>query len=97
MAWENYNVDKTKMQFITSIKMPRMVYKAVVARGMASQSQYIQHAVCEALARDLDLPLDDLLADLPKARGAKSDVFGGLRARKNYYPGSNSNTREDVR
>lgn len=97
MAWRDYNIDKTKIQFITSVKMPSLIYKAVVKTGKASQSVYIQHAVCEALARDLGVPLAELLADLPKPRGADSDVFGGLRARKNFYPGSNSNTSEEVR
>lgn len=97
MAWRDYNVDKTKIQFITSISMPSRIYKAVVKTGKASQSVYIQHAVCEALARDLDIPIGELLRELPEPRGANSDVMGGLRARKNFYPGSNSNTSEEVR
>lgn len=97
MAWDNYNVDKTKIQFITSVQMPSLVYKAVVKTKKPSQSVYIQHAVCEALSRDLGIPLEELLAQLPKARGADSDILGGLRARKNFRHGSNSNTHEDVR
>lgn len=97
MAWENYNIDKTKIQFITSVRMPSLVYRAVVATGKPSQSVYIQHAVCEKLSRDLDIPLEELLAELPKARNHKSDILGGLRQRKNFRPGSNSNTHEDVR
>lgn len=97
MGWQGYNVDKTKMQFITSMRMPSLVYKATVATKKPSNSVYIQHAVCEALSRDLGIPIEELLAELPKARGADCDVFGGLRQRKTYVPGSNNNTNEDVR
>ena len=97
MAWKNYNIDKTKIQFITSVRMPSLVYKALLATGKPSQSVYVQHAVCDALSRDLGIPLEELLAELPKPRTAESDVLGGLRQRKAFRPGSNSNTHEDVR
>lgn len=53
-----------------------MIYAAVLATGKVSNTQYIQHAVCAALARDLDLDLDSLLARLPEPRGMAAVPFG---------------------
>jgi hypothetical protein len=36
---------------------------------------YCQRAVCEALSRDLGIPLDQLLADLPPPRGPANHLF----------------------
>ena len=84
---------RAKIQFITFAEMPAMIYKAVLARKLVSNTVYIQHAVCEALARDLDIPLENLLAKLPTPRGKAAVPFGENRR---PMPGP-ANTVETVR
>jgi hypothetical protein len=60
--------DRAKIQFTTGSWMPAMIYRACRATGVVSATVYCQRAVCEALARDLGLDLDTLLADLPTPR-----------------------------
>jgi hypothetical protein len=67
------NEFRTKIQFIAPARMPSLIYKASQALGYPSNTVYIQHAVCEALARDLDLDLGELLAELPPSRGRKGE------------------------
>lgn len=73
------NEFRAKIQFITSARMPSLIYKAVVKTGKVSNTVYIQHAVCEALSRDLDIPLQELLDELPPARGMAAVPFGPNR------------------
>jgi hypothetical protein len=56
-----------------------MVYKACLATGTPSNTVYIQHAVCEALARDLDIPLQRLLDALPSPRSRANNLFDANR------------------
>lgn len=72
-----YRLDefKAKVQFVTSAEMPHLIYKACLKKGVTSNTVYIQHAVCEALARDLDIPVEDLLAKLPPPRGRNKSPF----------------------
>ena len=70
------NEFRAKIQFVTSARMPSLVYKAVVATGKPSNTVYIQHAVCEALSRDLGIPLQELLDELPPCRGMSAVPFG---------------------
>lgn len=73
---------RTKVQFITFAGMPNMIYRACQRTSTVSQTRYIQEAVCEKLARDLDEPLDHLLARLPEPRGhaaALLEPTGGPR------------------
>lgn len=58
-----------KIQFLTSASMPARIYRACLKTETISNTVYIQHAVCEALSRDLGIPLDTLLAELPPPRG----------------------------
>lgn len=67
---------RAKIQFTTSADMPSMIYRAVLATGKVSNTVYVQHAVCEALARDLDIPLQDLLDRLPAPRNLAKVPFG---------------------
>lgn len=62
-----YNLDefKAKIQFVTSARTPSLIYKACVKTGTVSNTVYIQHAVAEALSRDLGIPLEELIAELP--------------------------------
>ena len=63
---------KAKIHFVTSVRMPMLINRAARATGKCSNTQYIQHALVEALARDLELDVDDLYAELPppKAQAA---------------------------
>lgn len=65
------------MHFMTFARMPSLVRKAAAKKGMPSNTVYVQHAVCEALARDLGLPLQELLDELPANR--THGLFGGTR------------------
>lgn len=69
--WPN----RAKIQFTTSAAMPHMIYQACLATGVVSNTVYVQHAVCEALARDLGLDLQALLDDLPEPRGPSAHVY----------------------
>lgn len=73
---------RAKMQFITSARMPHLVYRAAIKTGKPSNTVYIQHVLCEALARDLGLDLDELLDELPPPQGpTKSQVHAIHRRR----------------
>jgi hypothetical protein len=69
------NEFRAKMQFTTSASMPHRIYKACLKTGIPSNTVYIQHAVCEALSRDLDIPLQELLDELPPPRGRNKTLF----------------------
>lgn len=59
---------KTRIQFITSAEMPYLIYQACLKTGHPSMTVYCQHAIIDALARDLDLPVDEMVAKLPTNR-----------------------------
>jgi hypothetical protein len=67
---------RAKVQFVTSAEMPSLIYRAVCATDKVSNTQYVQHAVCEALSRDLGIPLEELIARLPPPRGKAAHPFG---------------------
>lgn len=77
---------RAKVQFITSAEMPNMIYRARQVRGLPSNTVYIQHAVAEALSRDLGIPLPRLLDALPTPRGLAAND-------SRFYP---AETVEDV-
>lgn len=66
---------RSKIQFTSSAAMPHLIYQACLATGTVSNTVYCQHAVAEALARDLGMPLADLLADLPAPRGPAKHLY----------------------
>jgi hypothetical protein len=68
-----------KVQFTTSARTPNLIYKACLKTGTVSNTAYVQRAVAEALARDLDIDLQELLDELPPNRGASHVLFGGDR------------------
>lgn len=72
-----YRLDefRAKVQFTTSAEMPMLVYDACVKTGCPSNTVYYQRATCGALARDLGLDLDTLLAALPAPRGPSAHLF----------------------
>lgn len=73
------NEYRAKIQFVTSAEMPSLIYKAAVATGTTSNTRYIQEALCASLARDLDIPMEALLAALPPTRGPAAQLFGDDR------------------
>jgi len=66
---------RAKVQFTTAAWMPRLIYQACLATGTPSNTAYIQTAVCEKLARDLDKDLDKMMARLPKRRTMANHLF----------------------
>lgn len=72
---EKYGEFRAKVQFTTFARMPRLIYLACKKTNTLSNTVYIQRAVCEALARDLDIPLEDLLAECPRSRGPAAHLF----------------------
>lgn len=88
--------ERAKIQFVTSARMPSDIYKACLATGVKSNTAYVQRAVCEALARDLDLPLEMLLSALPPSRGSSTVLFDGHRKRVHPNRTGPANTVEEV-
>lgn len=70
-----YGEFRAKVQFVTAAWMPHRVYEACKKTGIVSNTRYYQIAVCEKLSRDLGVPLDDLLAELPSSRGPAAHLF----------------------
>ena len=90
------NEFRAKIQFVTSAEMPSLIFKACTKTGTVSNTVYIQHAVAEALSRDLGIPLQDIVDRLPPPRGMASTLFGMDRKPKRMLPGP-ANTVEEVR
>jgi hypothetical protein len=72
---ERYGEFRAKIQFTTAAWMPYKIYQACKATDILSNTAYCQIAVCEKLARDLDLDLDELLAALPRRRTTSNYLF----------------------
>jgi hypothetical protein len=90
------NEFKAKIQFVTSARMPSLIYKACVRTGCPSNTEYIRRAVAEALARDLGVPLEEITADLPKPR-THEGLFGDNRRRLRRESVGSAATVEQVR
>jgi hypothetical protein len=71
----SYGEYRAKIQFTTAAWMPYQVYQACKATEIPSNTVYCQIAVCEKLARDLDLDLDELLENLPRARTSAAHLW----------------------
>ena len=72
---EKYGEFRAKIQFTTAAWMPYKIYQACRATGVRSNTVYCQIALCEKLARDLDLDLEELLAQLPTPRTTNRFLF----------------------
>jgi hypothetical protein len=70
--WEG---TRAKVQFTTSASMPYLIYRACLVTRTPSNTVYIQHAVAEALARDLNMDLHQILAELPEPRGPSAHLY----------------------
>ncbi len=76
---------RTKIQFTTSARMPTDIYHACLATGMVSNTVYIQHAVIDALVRDLGVPREVLVGALPPPRGPSGHLFDPEAEKMNRY------------
>ena len=65
-----------KVQFVTARRHPYLIYLACLKTETVSNTRYIQEAICERLSRDLGIPLDDLLDELPPPRSKAKHLFG---------------------
>lgn len=72
---EKYGEFRAKIQFTTGSWMPYKIYQACLKTGVLSNTRYCQEALCEKLSRDLDIPLEELLVALPRARGTALRLF----------------------
>jgi hypothetical protein len=81
---------RAKIQFLASANLPSLIYKMSVARGMSSNTEYIQRAVCEALARDMGIDPEVLMLEQPPKRGRAGEFRDHLRT-------GPANTVEEVR
>lgn len=61
---------RAKIQFVTSAEMPSLIHRAAEKHGYVSNTHYTQHALCHALSRDLGIPVERLLVNLPPPRPA---------------------------
>ena len=80
---EKYGEFRAKIQFTTAAWMPYKIYQACLATGILSNTRYCQLAVCEKLAKDLDLDLGELVAELPKARTVNTRLWDPTGERTN--------------
>lgn len=62
------NEFRAKVQFVTSARTPSLLHRAAKVRGYPSNTVYIQHVLAEAISKDLDIDLAELLAELPPPR-----------------------------
>lgn len=77
---------RSKIQFTSSASMPYQVYQACLRTGIISNTVYYQRAVCEALARDLGIPVEELLADMPAPRGPAKHLYDPEEGTMKRYP-----------
>lgn len=73
------NEDRTKIQFVDHVAKPMLISTAAELTGKVSNTQYIQHALVDALVRDLGLDRDELMALLPRPAGAAAFIRTGTR------------------
>jgi hypothetical protein len=66
--------------------MPHRIYQACLKTGIVSNTVYCQMAICEKLARDLDLDLDELIKTLPRAKTSSKHLWDpdGTQPGKQY-------------
>ena len=69
------NEFRAKIQFTTSAEMPSLIHRACLATGVVSGTVYCQHAIAAALARDLNVPVERILANLPQPRGPAKHLY----------------------
>lgn len=76
------NEFRAHVHFITAARHPSLIRKAATKRGLPSNTVYIQHAVCAALSKDLGIPMEELLDELPANRLTNPELFGTDKRQK---------------
>jgi hypothetical protein len=76
---------RAKIQFTTSARMPSDIYHACLVTGTVSNTVYIQHALIDALSRDLRIPRATLLGALPPPRGPSVHLYDPAEQTMNRY------------
>ena len=84
--------DRTKIAFTTACGMPSLIHSAALATGCASNTEYINKALCRMLALDLCIDEESLLNLLPAFRWQQQ---GAVPAHENRT--SSAGTVEEVR
>lgn len=77
--------NRAKIQFTTSARMPSDIYRACLVTGTISNTVYIQHAVIDALVRDLGVPRHTLTGALPPPRGPSGHLYDPNEGTMNRY------------
>jgi hypothetical protein len=90
---EKYGEFRAKIQFTTAAWMPYKIYQACLKTGILSNTRYCQLAVCEKLAKDLDLDLDELVSQLPRARTVANHLFDPTQKLPGPDPAGERNSR----
>ena len=95
MPFRGYGETSVKVQFATSLRAPSLLRRAAEKTGCLSSTEYLQRIMVEALSRDLDLPIEELVAELPRGRRDLTTLFGdGQKARANPMRPGQGNTVE---
>jgi hypothetical protein len=84
--------DRTKIAFTTMTGMPSLIHTAAEATGCASNTEYINRALCRALGADLCIDEESLLDRLPPFRWQQQ---GAVPAHEHRT--SSAGTVEEVR
>lgn len=92
-----YGEFRAKIQFTTAAWMPYQIYQACLRTGILSNTAYCQVALCEKLARDLDLDLDELLANLPSRRTTSNHLWNPLEKMPGHPPANGQRDATNIR
>jgi hypothetical protein len=90
------NEFRTTVKFATMARMPSLIYQACLNTLTPSNTRYIQEALCMRLSKDLGIPYESLLAELPPTRTNSAALFDGNR-KAVVRPYIGSQTNEEVR
>ena len=77
--------NRAKIQFTTSAAMPSMIYQACLVTGTISNTVYCQHALVDALCRDLRVDRAVLLDELPAPRGPSGHLYDPAEETMNRF------------
>lgn len=72
----------TYIQFRSSRKMPSLLRRAAEATGRPSSTAYLNRVVCEAVARDLGLSVDEVKEGLPPMKWENINGFAPKEIRE---------------
>lgn len=79
MPWEGIGVRQSMVQFAASTRMPALIRKAATSAGECSSSAWLRKVMAEAVARELGMDVDELVAQQPQCRCSVTTLFGESR------------------